>query len=96
MLLLLGSGSTAFANPTNVSPTQEVALGVASFAATIPYGATKLVYAGLGAIVGGFTYLLSGGNFESAASVWNPSLRGTYVLTPEHLTGATPIRFIGP
>lgn len=78
------------------STVSDAGLGVASFIATIPYGALKIAYAGLGAIVGGFTYLLTGGDIKAAEVVWTRSLGGTYVLTPEHLVGNQPIRFIGP
>ena len=76
--------------------TSDAGLGVASFVATLPYGALKLAYAGLGAIVGGFTYVLTGADLDSAKIVWKKSILGTYVLTPDHLTGNKPIRFIGP
>lgn len=74
----------------------DAGLGVASFLVTIPYGAIKLVYAGLGTVVGGLTYVLSGGDINVAEVVWSRSVLGTYVLTPNHLVGNEPIRFIGP
>ncbi len=75
---------------------KEVGLGLASFVSTLPYGAIKIAYAGLGAIIGGFTYALTAGDLDSANIVWEKSLKGTYVITPEHLTGDKPVRFIGP
>ena len=78
------------------SPAADVALGVTSFLATIPYGATKLLYAGLGAVVGGFSYILTLGNTDTAETIWEKSLLGTYVLSPEHLTGEEAIHFVGP
>jgi len=78
------------------STVTDVGLGIASVLATIPYGAIKILYAGLGAVTGGFTYVLTGGDLDSANTVWESSLRGTYVLTPANLTGEEPIRFIGP
>ncbi len=74
----------------------EVGLGVASFVATLPYGAVKIAYASLGAIIGGFTYLLTAGDLESANVVWEKSLLGTYVLTPDHLKGDKQVYFLGP
>lgn len=73
----------------------EAGLGVASFLLTIPYSVAKVVYAGLGTIVGGFTYVLTGGSKETADAVWIPSWRGTYVITPDHLRGKKAVRFIG-
>ena len=74
----------------------DAGLGIASFVSTLPYGAVKLAYAGLGAIVGGFTYLLTAGDLDSANIVWEKSLLGTYVITPDHLTGDKQVRFLGP
>jgi len=72
-----------------------VGLGVSSFFLTIPYGLTKVVYATLGGIIGGFTYALTGGNDRAAKAVWDSSLRGTYVITPDHLKGDKAVRFLG-
>ena len=88
-------GQTAWAEETG-NTAGDAGLGIASFVATLPYGALKLAYAGLGAIIGGFTYVLTGADLDSAKIVWEKSVLGTYVLTPEHLTGDKPIRFIGP
>jgi len=70
-------------------------LQAASWVATIPYGALKLGFAIVGGTVGGLTYVCSGGNLDAAKSVWTTTMYGTYVLTPEHLKGQRPIRFLG-
>jgi hypothetical protein len=67
----------------------------ASFAATIPYGAAKCAFAIAGAIVGGLTYVFTGLDTNAAKKVWHTSMYGTYVITPEHLRGQKPIRFLG-
>lgn len=77
------------------SKASDAGLGVASALLTIPYGVAKIVYAGLGGIVGGFTWVLTGGNTEAAKAVWEPSFYGTYVITPDHLRGNEPVRFFG-
>lgn len=70
-------------------------LGAASAVATILYFPFKGAFALGGGIVGGLAYLFSGLNEQTAKSIWIPSIYGTYVITPEHLTGERPIRFIG-
>ena len=70
-------------------------LQAASWLLTIPYGATKVCFAILGGVTGGLTYVFSGGNLDAAKSVWQTSVYGTYVLTPEHLQGDKPVRFLG-
>ena len=59
------------------------------------YGAAKLAFAISGAMVGGLAWAFSGGDMATANSVWNPTLQGTYVITPDHLKGTEPIHFIG-
>ena len=73
----------------------QYGLGIASFFVSIPYGAVKFVYATFGGIIGGFTYALTAGNEKAAKSVWDTSMRGTYVITPKHLKGEESVRFFG-
>jgi len=62
---------------------------------TIPYFPCKLAFAIAGGIVGGLTYAFTGGNDQAAKTVWTTSMYGTYILTPDHLQGNRPIRFLG-
>jgi hypothetical protein len=62
---------------------------------TLLYFPLKAVFAISGGIVGGLTYVFSMGNVRAAKSVWDTSLYGTYIITPEHLQGDKPIRFLG-
>ncbi|MDH5626286.1 MAG: hypothetical protein OEY21_09285 [Nitrospira sp.] len=68
---------------------------VASAVSTILYFPFKGAFAIGGAIVGGLAYAFSGGSEQTAKSIWIPSMYGTYVITPEHLTGDRPVRFLG-
>ena len=79
----------------NGDPATELGLGVASFLATVPYGAAKVVVATLGGVVGGFTYLLSGFDQRAADAVWYTTIPGDYVITPDHLKGKKDLRFTG-
>ncbi|MDA0738827.1 MAG: hypothetical protein O2999_04615 [Nitrospirae bacterium] len=94
-LVLLAGGVTVAVAQSNSDPAEEAGLGVASALLTLPYGPAKIIYAGLGGIVGGATWLLTGGNLETAQTVWEPSFYGDYVITPDHLTGKKPLRFFG-
>jgi hypothetical protein len=40
-------------------------------------------------------YAFSGGNETAAKSIWTTSMYGTYIITPDHLRGDKPIRFLG-
>jgi hypothetical protein len=62
---------------------------------TLLYLPLKAVFAIGGGIVGGLAYLFSGGSEQAAKSIWDTSLYGTYIITPDHLEGNRPIRFLG-
>lgn len=70
-------------------------MGAASAAATILYFPFKATFAICGGIVGGLAYVFSGFSEETAKNIWVPSVYGTYVITPEHLSGDRPVRFLG-
>ena len=67
----------------------------AAAVSTILYFPFKAAFAIGGGIVGGLAYAFSGGNEQAAKSIWDTSLRGTYIITPDHLQGNRPIRFLG-
>lgn len=68
---------------------------VAAGFSTLLYLPLKLAFAISGGIVGGLTYIFTGGNEQAAKSVWTTSLYGSYIITPDHLEGNRPIRFLG-
>ena len=70
--------------------------GVGALFCNVLYIPAKLVYALLGGIVGGGTYVLTAGNSQAANTVWRSSLGGDYVVTPQMLAGQEPINFSGP
>lgn len=73
----------------------DTKLHVASGVLTLFYLPVKAAYAGLGGIVGGMAYIFGGGDEEVAQAVWTPAIKGTYILTPEHLQGEKPVQFFG-
>ena len=77
------------------SSTSHLVTGAACFVATPVYGAFKLAFAGMGAIVGGLTWVFTGGDTRSAQRIWDASMKGTYIITPEHLQGKKDINFVG-
>ncbi|HJS67182.1 MAG TPA: hypothetical protein VJ760_07655 [Nitrospiraceae bacterium] len=68
---------------------------VASWLLTIPYCAGKSAFAIAGSVVGGLGYAFSGGNTETAQTIWTKSIYGTYILRPAHLRGEEQIHFLG-
>lgn len=82
------------------SPTKEigseVGWGVGTVLANVFYMPTKVVYAGLGLLAGGLGYMLTAGRGDVANEIIYPAVKGTYVLTTDHLKGEQPVVFIGP
>ena len=86
-------------SPSSVSTeggdTSSAGMQVAAGFSTLLYFPLKAAFAIGGGIVGGLAYAFSGGNEQAAKSIWTTSLYGTYILTPDHLQGNRPIRFLG-
>lgn len=74
---------------------EDAGMGTATVLANVVYVPTKIVYATLGGLTGGFAYLLTGGNYTAAEKVWTPSLGGNYVLNTSQVWGQEPIIFSG-
>jgi hypothetical protein len=94
-LLLLASPGWAgpCEDPTidgDSGPVEQVAAG----ALGMPYTAVKGLVALVGGIVSIPLYILSLGNENLTRAVWLPAVSGTFILTPAHLTGRQPIRFL--
>jgi hypothetical protein len=73
----------------------EAGYGAASALCSLVYGPVKIAYAGLGSLVSGFAWVLSGGDNDVAGPILTASLRGDYVVTPSHLRGERDIVFVG-
>ena len=92
-LIALSLATPTFARADYI---EDAGMGTAAVVANIFYMPTKLVYAALGGVTGGFAYLLTGANYEIAERVWTPSMGGNYVFNPEQLRGNQPIYFSAP
>lgn len=73
-----------------------VGIGAGTVAGNILYVPAKVLYGVLGGITGGASYLLTGGNTQTANTIWRSSLGGDYVLTPDMVAGQKPVHFSGP
>ncbi len=110
ILVLLAFASTTFVSPLLAQDTAPsstatgdastgtpsgVGMQVAAAVATIVYFPFKAAFAIGGGIVGGLAYAFSGGSEQTAKNIWVPSMYGTYIITPDHLKGDKPVRFLG-
>ena len=77
------------------SQESDIGLQIAGGALSLLYSPVKILYAGVGGIVGGFAYILSAGDEGVADSIWVASFDGTYFLTPAHLKGEETVYFKG-
>jgi len=73
-----------------------VGCGAGALASNVLYIPAKLVYALMGGLVGGGAWALTGGNTQTANTIWRSSLGGDYVVTPDMIAGKEPIHFSGP
>lgn len=74
---------------------EDVGLGAGAAVSNVFYIPAKLVYASVGGLVGGLAYVVTLGSTETANAVWEPTLGGTYVLTPAMLAGKEKLHFNG-
>ncbi len=96
MLLLSGTVLAAESGDSGESGGGHPAIvWVGTVATDLFYVPAKLVYAGIGAVTGGFGWVLTGGNTAAAKAIWTPSLGGTYVITPSMLEGKKKVHFSG-
>ena len=81
--------------PDSETTAEGIGLQAASVLSSVFYLPFKSAMALAGGLAGGIAYGFSLGNLEIAEGVWGPSVYGTYLLTPDHLTGCKPIEFFG-
>lgn len=91
----LGMPNVSLAAEEETSQSNEAALGFGSALLTLVYFPLKTAYAIVGTVVSGLAYAVTGGDLETAKTVFEPSVYGTYVITPDNLKGNEPVRFFG-
>jgi hypothetical protein len=91
--VVLGGPAPSWAHRADAGREFGLAVGAASL--NLVYVPAKLVTAGLGLAVGGLVGVLTGGSSRAAYAVWVPTATGTFLVTPAHMEGEEPIRFIG-
>ena len=94
-LVAVAAASLLAGAPARAGGFEDAGWGVATVFTNVFYMPAKVVYATAGAITGGFAFCLTGGDTDTANKVWQPSLEGTYVVTPPMLRGEEAINFAG-
>jgi hypothetical protein len=73
----------------------EAGLGAAAALGSLLYAPVKLIYAMGGGLTAGLAWVFSAGDSDVVNPIIDASLRGDYVITPDHLRGERPVEFIG-
>jgi hypothetical protein len=94
-MITVPAWSQSSSTDTQQGTASGAGMQAASAVATILYFPLKAAFAIGGGIVGGLAYAFSGGSEQTAKNIWIPSMYGTYIITPEHLTGDRAVRFLG-
>jgi hypothetical protein len=79
-----------------MGPAESLGWGMAAVGTNLVYIPVKIVWAISGSLTALLAWGFSAGNGDVALSVLQPSLGGTWVVTPEMMRGDDPILFIGP
>jgi len=83
------------ARPAEAEYLEDAGWGALTVLTNVAYMPAKLCYATLGGLTGGLAFGLTGGDLQTAETVWVTSMGGTYVITPSMLQGQEPIVFTG-
>jgi hypothetical protein len=86
---------TLVARPAHAGFLEDAGWGTATVLTNVVYMPVKVIYATFGGVTGGFAYVLTGLDMQTAESIWVPSMAGTYVVTPAMLRGEEAIAFAG-
>jgi hypothetical protein len=63
--------------------------------ANVVYFPAKVVFAAVGAVASGVTYVATLGRPQPTTTIWDASVKGNYVMTPQMVEGKAPVRFVG-
>lgn len=85
----------AAARPARAGYLEDAGWGSLTVLSNVVYMPAKLCYATLGGLTGGLAFALTGGDLQTAETVWVTTMGGTYVITPAMLQGQEPIAFSG-
>jgi hypothetical protein len=73
----------------------QAGMGLGTGLVNVLYIPAKFTYAVVGSVIGGLAWVLTLGDTDTAMGVWEPTLGGSYVITPAMLRGDEPVEFSG-
>lgn len=81
--------------PAPAQAERDTAINAAAAVCSLVYAPTKIAFAGLGTVVSGLAWAMTGFDGEVARPIFYSTVRGDYVITPTHLEGRRPVEFVG-
>jgi len=81
--------------PAPAASANDAALGAGAAVCSLVYAPTKLAFAGVGSVVSGLAWMMTGFDSDVARPIFYSAVRGDYVVTPAHLEGRRPLEFVG-
>jgi hypothetical protein len=94
--LMLSASAIRSAEAAEQNPAAAFGWGMAAIGTNLGYMPAKFLYAAGGSLVSLIAWGVSAGDSDVALGILQPALSGTWVVTPEMLSGETPILFVGP
>ncbi len=99
-LLVVGAaGGAAAGTAVSVKDSRDVHHSpltyVGTVVANVVYVPVKAVFAAGGAVTSGVSYVATLGRPEPTDTIWNTTVGGDYVMTPDMIEGREPIHFAG-
>jgi hypothetical protein len=95
LVTLVLLGALGAARPASAGYLEDAGWGSLTMLTNVVYMPAKLTYAVLGGLTGGLAFALTGGDLQTAETVWVTTMGGTYVVTPGMLRGEDAIAFSG-
>jgi hypothetical protein len=81
--------------PAAAAYLEDAGWGALTVLTNVVYMPAKLIYATVGGLTGGIALGLTGGDMQTAETVWVTSMGGNYVVTPGMLRGEEVLAFTG-
>jgi hypothetical protein len=75
---------------------ESAGIGLGTALVNVLYIPAKFTYATVGCVIGGLAWVMTLGDTDTAMGVWEPTMGGSYVVTPKMLRGDEPLEFSGP
>jgi hypothetical protein len=90
-----GAAGTAVSAKESQTESHGVLTYVGTVLVDVVYVPTKVVFAGVGALTSGLAYILTLGDSHASGKIWNASVNGNYIVTPDMIEGNEPVHFVG-